>query len=80
LAIHFTWKPEWTAVREILPRIEAKLEPFEARPHWAKLFTVEPRYLHAQYARLSDFKALAHEYDPDGKFRNEYLRSHLYTR
>jgi xylitol oxidase len=79
LAIHFTWKPEWTAVREILPRIEAKLEPFEARPHWAKLFTVEPRYLHAQYARLSDFKALAHEYDPDGKFRNEYLRSHLYT-
>ncbi len=66
-------------MREILPRIEAKLEPFEARPHWAKLFTVEPRYLQARYARLADFQALANDYDPDGKFRNEYLRSNLYT-
>lgn len=79
LAIHFTWKPEWPAVRAILPRIEAKLEPFKARPHWAKLFTVVPGYLQAQYARLADFKALAHQYDPEGKFRNEYLRSNLYT-
>ena len=38
LAIHFTWKPEWPAVQKILPLIEAKLAPFEPRPHWAKLF------------------------------------------
>ena len=36
LAIHFTWKPEETVVRGILPAIEAKLAPFSARPHWAK--------------------------------------------
>lgn len=79
LAIHFTWKPEWPAVRDLLPRIEAKLQPFKARPHWAKLFTVAPGYLQAQYARLADFKALAHQYDPNAKFRNEYLRSNLYA-
>lgn len=79
LAIHFTWKPEWPAVRAILPHIEAKLEPFKARPHWAKLFTVAPGYLQAQYERLADFKALAHHYDPDAKFRNEYLQANLYA-
>jgi xylitol oxidase len=40
LAIHFTWKPEWPQVREVLPQIEAALEPFEPRPHWGKLFTI----------------------------------------
>jgi xylitol oxidase len=77
LAIHFTWKPEWPEVRTILPHIEAKLEPFRARPHWAKLFTVSPEYLEAQYTRLGDFKALAREYDPEGKFRNEYVERNL---
>ncbi len=79
LAIHFTWKPEWPEVRAILPHIEAKLEPFKARPHWAKLFTVRPEYLEAQYTRLGDFKALAREYDPEGKFRNEYVEVNLYS-
>jgi xylitol oxidase len=32
MAIHFTWKPEWPAVKEILPLIEKQLEPFNPRP------------------------------------------------
>jgi len=40
MAIHFTWKPEWPAVKNVLPMIEAKLAPFGARPHWGKLFTM----------------------------------------
>ncbi len=79
MAIHFTWKPEWPAVKTILPHIEAKLKPFQPRPHWAKLFTVSPEAIEAQYARLRDFKALAKEYDPEGKFRNQYLRTNLYS-
>lgn len=78
LTIHFTWKPEWPAVREILPQIEAKLQPFNVRPHWAKLFTVSPQYLEARYERLADFKGLAREYDPEGKFRNAFLNRNLY--
>ena len=37
LAIHFTWKPEWPEVSQVLPLIEKQLEPFDARPHWAQV-------------------------------------------
>ena len=79
LAIHFTWKPEWGAVKQILPKIEAQLEPFGPRPHWAKLFTLSPAQLQAQYARLGEFKKLAVRFDAGGKFRNEFLERNLYT-
>ena len=79
LAIHFTWKPEWEAVKQILPQIEAHLQHFGARPHWGKLFTMPPRSLQAQYARLADFKSLLKHYDPDRKFRNEFIDTNLYA-
>jgi xylitol oxidase len=79
LAIHFTWKPEWPEVSKVLPLIEKQLEPFEARPHWGKLFTVAPATLQSRYARLDEFKALLKRTDPDGKFRNEFLATNLYS-
>jgi xylitol oxidase len=79
LAIHFTWKPEWPEVRPILPLIEKQLEPFNPRPHWAKLFTISPARLQSEYARLADFKALLSHYDPQAKFRNEFLSTNLYA-
>ena len=79
LALHFTWKPEWPEVSKILPLIEAQLEPFGPRPHWGKLFTIPAARLQAQYARLADFKALLGRLDPEGKFRNEFLSTNLYS-
>ena len=79
LTIHFTWKPEWAAVKNVLPMIEAKLEPFDARPHWAKLFTMAPSRLQGLYVKLPEYKALLKQYDPNGKFRNEYLNTNLYS-
>lgn len=79
LAIHFTWKPEWPAVRKVLPLIEAALAPFEPRPHWAKLFTMPPATLQSRYSRLADFKELVRQYDPGGKFRNAFVESNLYS-
>jgi alditol oxidase len=79
LAIHFTWKPEWDAVKQILPQIEAQLKPFNPRPHWAKLFTIPPAQLQGQYARLAEFKAFVKQHDPNGKFRNEFIETNLYT-
>jgi xylitol oxidase len=76
LAIHFTWKPEWEAVRVLLPLIEAQLAPFGARPHWAKLFAMRPGPL---YERLEDFWELANQYDPAGKFRNRYLAANVFA-
>ena len=79
LAIHFTLKPETEPVNHLLPQIEAKLEPFGARPHWGKLFAIQPAKLQAKYPRLKEFKALLAQHDPKGKFRNEFLEANLYS-
>jgi xylitol oxidase len=79
LAIHFTWKPEWPEVRQVLPQIEAALEPFQPRPHWGKLFTVPGARLQSRYARLAEFQALVKHYDPAGKFRNDFVNTNLYA-
>jgi alditol oxidase len=77
LAIHFTWKPETPEVTAILPLIEEKLAPFEARPHWAKLFTVPPSTLRSRYPKHDDFVAIQNQFDPKGKFRNEFIDYNL---
>jgi xylitol oxidase len=78
VAIHTTWKPEWDIVRGLLPQVEAQLNPFKPRPHWAKLFTMSPATLQARIARLDDFKKLMTEYDPKGKFRNTFIEENLF--
>lgn len=75
IAIHFTWKKDWPAVREVLPQIEHALEPFRARPHWGKLFTIAPAKLQSLYTKLPDFLGLLSALDPDRKFRNAFLDS-----
>lgn len=57
----------------MLPEVEAALAPFGARPHWGKLFAVSPAALATRYPRLDDFRQLALDLDPAGKFRNEML-------
>lgn len=78
LAIHFTWKQDWDAVRTVLPMIERELSPFGVRPHWGKLFTLAPATLRARYEQCEAFKALAGKLDPTGKFRNAFLTATLY--
>lgn len=79
LAIHFTWKQDWASVRKVLPMIEKELAPFQVRPHWGKLFTLAPATLQSRYARLADFKEFVKEFDPKGKFRNDFLARNLYS-
>lgn len=78
VAIHFTWKLDWPAVRRVLPRIESVLEPFGARPHWGKLFAMSPSHLQSLYPNLPQFRDLLARRDPDGKFRNAFLQTYLY--
>jgi xylitol oxidase len=78
VAIHFTWKPDWPAVRELLPMIESQLAPFDARPHWGKLFTMEAARLRSLYKKLPDFQRLLRSYDPNGKFRNAFLDRYIF--
>src|SRR5882757_7010402 len=73
VTIHFTWKQEWDEVKKLLPLIEKELAPFNARPHWGKLFTMPASTLESRYEKLTDFKKIAATYDPKGKFRNDFL-------
>ncbi|MCH2325345.1 MAG: FAD-binding protein [Pseudomonadales bacterium] len=77
LAIHFTWKPDQEGVANLLPEIEKRLAPFEARPHWGKLFFMGSKTLEDRYDRLADFRRLVSRYDPEAKFGNAFLRNKL---
>lgn len=74
VVFHTTWKQEIPEVMALLPLLEEKLAPYGARPHWAKLFTLAPAVLQSRIERLADFKQLVAQYDPNGKFRNDFLR------
>ncbi len=78
VTIHFTWKQDWPAVRKLLPVIEKGLAPFQVRPHWGKLFTMPPAELKSRYKELPDFIQLSQKYDPQGKFRNEFLSTKVF--
>ena len=73
VVIHFTWKPNTEAVMKHIPVVEGLLSQYGARPHWGKLFTITPAQLKARYERYADFQQLLRKYDPQGKFRNEFL-------
>jgi xylitol oxidase len=70
MGIHFTWAPDQAAVERVLIDVEAALAPFDARPHWGKVFLRSPR---DRYPRAADFAALAARLDPRGAFRNAWL-------
>jgi alditol oxidase len=71
---HFTWRQDTEAVIPVLAAIEERLAPCAARPHWGKLFVLNPAPL---YPRLPDFRKLLARYDPQGKFRNEFTDDYL---
>ncbi len=77
IAIHFTWFKREADVLALLPKIEAALAPFSARPHWGKLFTMSAEAIAPLYSRLPEFLQLARQLDPGGKFWNSYLESVL---
>ncbi|MEA5455015.1 D-arabinono-1,4-lactone oxidase [Sinomonas sp. JGH33] len=73
IALHFTWRPLQAPVEAFLPELESALAPFDARPHWGKLFAVPAVELAALYPRFEDFRELVAKRDPERKFGNAYL-------
>ncbi|MEV5954103.1 FAD-binding protein [Streptomyces sp. NPDC051987] len=78
VALHFTWVDDLTAVLPVVRRLEEALAPFDPRPHWGKVFAVPPAEVRRRYPRLGDFRALARELDPEGKFANPFVADVLH--
>ena len=77
VGIHFTWKREPDAVQEMVAQIEDALTPFEARPHWGKVFHANAAAIVPLYKRHSDFVRLLERLDPRGAFRNAWLKARV---
>lgn len=79
VALHFTWKQNWNEVKKLLPKIEAELSPYDVRPHWGKLFTIDSQTLQSRYEKMPDFLKMMKNYDPNGQLRNDYLDATVYA-
>jgi alditol oxidase len=77
VAFHFTWVKDWAAVGPAVARVEERLAPLRARPHWGKVFAMSPEAVPGAYQRLDDFRQLMLGFDPAGKFRNDLLDRYL---
>ena len=77
VAIHFTWHPDPVAVDRVLVELESALAPFQARPHWGKVFVADATTITLLYERLPDFRRLVDRLDPRGAFRNPWLTNHV---
>jgi alditol oxidase len=73
IAIHFTWIRDAAVVEPVVALVEQALAPFDARPHWGKVFHPDAVRLRALYPRLADFGRLRAELDPTAKFENDWL-------
>jgi len=79
ICFHTTWKYDYDNVIKCIQLMEEKLSPFNPIPHWGKLFTLQPSAIQKCYPKLNEWKQLVEKYDPNGKFRNEFLTSLLWT-
>ena len=79
LAIHFTWKPEWPAVSKILPMIEAHWNPLALVRIGASCSLFLPRGCSRSMHVCKTSRRRSNAHDPDGKFRNEFLSTNLYS-
>jgi alditol oxidase len=77
VGIHFTWIPDQPAVEELLVDLESALAPFQARPHWSKVFVARSDAISSLYERLPDFLHLVERLDPRGAFRNDWFEAHI---
>jgi alditol oxidase len=80
IGIHFTWKREQDAVERALKDVEGALAPFDARPHWGKVFLADAGSIAPLYERLHDFTRMVDRLDPRGAFCNAWLNTRVLGR
>lgn len=75
VGIHFTFRRDAAGVMAVLPQVEADLGALGAVPHWGKVTAMAPATIRSRTPRIGDFRNLARDFDPEGKFWNRHLKS-----
>ena len=73
VAFHVTWLQDDAAVTPVVAAVEEALAPYDARPHWGKVFTTPAPVLERLYPRLPDFRRVVSDVDPGAKFGSELV-------
>lgn len=74
VAFHFSWYLDPAGVQQLLPDLEAVLEPFSPRPHWGKAFNLPAKHILDRYPKADAFRQLREQMDPRGAFISPYLK------
>jgi xylitol oxidase len=77
VGIHFNWLKKGKEAEAFLPTLEKVLAPFEAKPHFEKLFAMDHKHLLRVYPKLEEFKELVKNFDPEGKFSNHFIKEFI---
>ncbi|PCN49073.1 hypothetical protein Csp2054_02420 [Curtobacterium sp. 'Ferrero'] len=72
LCIAFTWKKHPTEVAALLPDLEGLLAPFDGRPHWGKMSSLDGTTIAGLYPRLPAVRDLVRAADPDRVFGSAF--------
>lgn len=80
VSLHFTWTDDDADVAAAMPVVESALDRFGPRPHWGKMHARTAPQVAGAFERIGDFRDLCRRHDPDGKFRNDYLRRYVFAR
>jgi hypothetical protein len=62
---------------EVLTRAMANL--FEARPHWGKICPMDAASVKSLYPKLTEFQRVCTEFDPEARFRNQWVSRLLFA-
>ncbi|GAA4755438.1 FAD-binding protein [Amnibacterium soli] len=73
LCIAFTWRKHPEEVASLLPDIEAALAPYDQRPHWGKMSSLDADAINALFSALPRFRDLVQRSDRNGLFRGPFL-------
>lgn len=80
IGIHFTWFRKHDQIVQVLPAIEKILEPYSARPHFGKIFSMSGPKFESLFGKdLNILRALIVHHDPEGKFRNEFMDNYIFS-
>jgi xylitol oxidase len=77
VAIHTTWHQTEQVEKEFIPMVQNALSKYEPAPHWAKLAVADKAAIEKSYPKLAEFRQLCNRFDPEKKFRNEYLEGFI---
>jgi xylitol oxidase len=78
VGVHFTFRRDVAGVLSVLPGIEEDLGRLGAVPHWGKVSTMSPAVVQSRTPRIGAFRDLVLSFDPEAKFRNDYVQRYVF--